>query len=118
LSQSLNDPVKVAAANKLLKSGDESVAQMTHDTRRTSTARNVVPCAVMHSRSHSLCAYVFSFSFSRKRNKQLMGMLKNGVDIIIPSARLGWLPVSDGTVGLAGTITSVIGIVDTWPASK
>jgi hypothetical protein len=40
--------------------------------------------------------------------------VKNGVDIIIPSARLGWLPVSDGTVGLAGTVTSVIGIVDTY----
>lgn len=53
-----------------------------------------------------------------KRNKQLMGMVKNGVDIIIPCARLGWLPVSDGTVGIAGTITSVIGIVDTWPTAK
>lgn len=53
-----------------------------------------------------------------KRNKQLMSMVKNGVDILIPSARLGWLPISDGTVGLAGTVTSVIGIVDTWPKSK
>lgn len=50
-----------------------------------------------------------------KRNKQMMAMVKNGVDIIIPSARLGWLPVSDGTVGIAGTITSVIGIYDSWP---
>jgi len=76
LNQSLNDPAKLVAANKLLKAGDE------------------------------------------KRNKQIMAMVKNGVDIIIPSARLGWLPVSDGTVGLAGTVTSIIGIVDTWPKSK
>jgi len=52
------------------------------------------------------------------KQKQVMAMVKNGVDLIIPSARLGWLPVSDGTVGLAGTITSVIGIYDTWPAAK
>jgi hypothetical protein len=101
----LNDPSKLAAANKLLKAGDE------------------------------------------KRNKQIMAMVKNGVDLVvrsctdwmeeglrvlhsdncvllavlcfqIPAARLGWLPVSDGTVGLAGTITSCIGIYDTWPAAK
>lgn len=53
-----------------------------------------------------------------KRNKQLMGMIKNGVDIILPAGRLGWLPVSDGTMGIAGTITSIIGIRDTWPSSK
>lgn len=53
-----------------------------------------------------------------KKNKQLMGIVKNSVDAIIPAARLGWLPVSDGTVGIAGTITSVIGIMDTWPGSK
>lgn len=76
LSQSLNDPAKVAAANKQLKAGDE------------------------------------------KRNKQLMGMVKSGVDIMIPASRLGWLPISDGTVGLAGTVTSIIGIHDTWPKSK
>ena len=53
----------------------------------------------------------------RKRNKQLIAMVKNATDLIIPSARLGWLPVSDGTVGLAGTLTSLIGIKETWPSA-
>lgn len=53
-----------------------------------------------------------------KRNKQIQGIIKNSIDIVIPAARLNWLPVSDGTVGLAGTITSIIGMYDTWPASK
>jgi len=57
-------------------------------------------------------------SAEAKRNKQLMGMIKSGTDSIIPAARLGWLPVSDGVVGVAGTITSVIGIYDTWPGNK
>jgi hypothetical protein len=54
-------------------------------------------------------------SLEEKRAKQIQGIVKNGIDLIIPSARLGWLPVSDGTVGLAGSITSIIGIIDTWP---
>jgi len=52
------------------------------------------------------------------KNKQMMGIIKNAIDIVIPAARLNWLPVSDGTVGLAGTVTSLIGIYDTWPVSK
>jgi len=50
-----------------------------------------------------------------KKNKQLMGLVKNSLDMVIPAQRLQWLPVSDGTAGVAGTITSIIGIQDTWP---
>lgn len=57
-------------------------------------------------------------SIDQARQKQMMGVVKNGLDMIIPAQRLGWVPVSDGTVGLCGTITSVIGIIDTWPKSK
>ncbi len=53
-----------------------------------------------------------------KKNKQIQGIVKNSIDLIIPAARLKWLPVSDGTVGLAGSITSVIGMIDTWPKAK
>jgi hypothetical protein len=52
-------------------------------------------------------------SLEEKRAKQIQGIVKNGIDLIIPSARLGWIPVSDGTVGLAGAITSIIGMIDT-----
>jgi len=53
-----------------------------------------------------------------KQFKTAQGLAKSLLDIIIPAARLEWLPVSDGVVGLAGTITSVMGIYDTWPAAK
>jgi peroxin-11B len=56
-------------------------------------------------------------SIDAKRTKQLKGFIKNGVDLAIPSARLGWLPVSDATVGWCGTITSIMGIMDTYPAA-
>jgi len=55
-------------------------------------------------------------SLDSKRNKQVMSLIKNSVDMVIPAARLSWLPVSDGTVGLAGTVTSIIGAYDTWPS--
>lgn len=50
-----------------------------------------------------------------KRNKAVQGLAKNGIDLFIPLARLGILSLNDGLVGLAGTVTSVIGIVDTFP---
>ncbi|KAJ3367455.1 Peroxisomal membrane protein PMP27 [Kappamyces sp. JEL0680] len=56
--------------------------------------------------------------FRKKEEKLTLGLIKNGTDLIIPSARLGWVDVSDGVVGLAGTITSFIGIRDTWPGNK
>lgn len=56
--------------------------------------------------------------FRAKEAKLGQGILKNTTDLIIPSARLGWINVSDGIVGLAGTITSFIGIYDTFPAAK
>jgi len=57
-------------------------------------------------------------SIDEKKNKQIQGIVKNGIDLIIPAARLNWIPVSDGTVGLAGTATSIIGMIDTWPKNK
>ena len=44
--------------------------------------------------------------FRKKEAKVAKGLIKNTTDLIIPAARLGWLNVSDGIVGLAGTITS------------
>ena len=53
-----------------------------------------------------------------KKQKLYQALLKNGVDMVIPAARLEWLPVSDAVVGVAGTITSIIGIRDSWPTAK
>lgn len=127
LTQSLSDPTKVAAANKQLQAGDESDTRHAHthkqtsgETTNTSACTKTIACLPAFSRISLLprCVRCVGCPSFRKRNKQLMAILKNACDIVIPSARLGWLPVSDGTVGIAGTITSVIGIRDTWPASK
>ncbi|KAI8913629.1 peroxisomal biogenesis factor 11 [Gorgonomyces haynaldii] len=56
--------------------------------------------------------------FEEKQFKLTQGIVKNSVDLVIPMARLKWVDASDGVVGLAGTVTSVIGILDTWPKKK
>jgi hypothetical protein len=53
----------------------------------------------------------------KKESKALQGIIKNSLDIAIPVQRLGWVDISDGVVGLAGTITSFIGIYDTYPSA-
>jgi peroxin-11B len=50
-----------------------------------------------------------------RKAAQVIGVVKNMTDLIIPAARLRWLLVSDGTVGLAGSITSCIGVYQTYP---
>ena len=51
---------------------------------------------------------------SEKEFQTRKKILKSGLDIVVPMQRLGWLNVSDGVVGLCGTITSIMGIYDTW----
>ena len=50
-----------------------------------------------------------------KKGKAIKGIVKNTVDLVIPSQRLGWIPVHDGIVGACGTITSLMGIYETYP---
>lgn len=51
-------------------------------------------------------------------DKARAGLIKSAIDLVIPVQRLQWLPFSDSTAGVAGTITSIIGIMDTFPAAK
>lgn len=41
--------------------------------------------------------------------------LQDLIDLIIPLSMLGWINVSPGTVGLAGTITSIMGATSLFP---
>ena len=44
--------------------------------------------------------------------------LQDLIDLIIPLSLIGWISVSPGTVGLAGTVTSLLGASSLYPASK
>ncbi|KAI8143254.1 peroxisomal biogenesis factor 11 [Fennellomyces sp. T-0311] len=41
-------------------------------------------------------------------------LLQDCVDIIIPSGNLGWLPVDEGVIGIAGVITSLMAMNTQW----
>ncbi|KAG0173614.1 Peroxisomal membrane protein PMP27 [Apophysomyces sp. BC1034] len=41
-------------------------------------------------------------------------LVLDAVDIVIPSANLGWLPVDEGVVGIAGMITSAMAMHTQW----
>ena len=53
-----------------------------------------------------------------RKSKHIIDVVKNGTDLVIPAARLGWIDASGQTVGLAGTITSLIGIYQTYPEKE
>jgi peroxin-11B len=49
--------------------------------------------------------------------KLVMELLQDSLDVVIPAALLEYLPVSQGVVGLVGTITSLMGVFNAWPRS-
>lgn len=44
--------------------------------------------------------------------------LQDLIDLIIPLSLIGWINVSPGTVGLAGTVTSLLGASSLYPVSS
>jgi len=92
-----------------LKSVSEELKKARQDRRALENSDN---------KEASQKAIIAYNAVAAKKQKMYQALLKNGVDIVIPAARLEWLPVSDAVVGVAGTITSIIGIRDTWPKSK
>lgn len=39
------------------------------------------------------------------------------IDLVIPLSLMGFIDVSPGVVGLAGTVTSIMGAITLWPSS-
>jgi hypothetical protein len=57
----------------------------------------------------------YKLNKNKSEDKHKKSLVKGMLDVWIPVARLEWLPISDLTVGVCGTLTSCIGINDTWP---
>ncbi|KAI3660247.1 hypothetical protein MP638_005110 [Amoeboaphelidium occidentale] len=55
--------------------------------------------------------------FKAEQPKLVMELLQDSLDVVIPAALLEYLPVSQGVVGLVGTITSLMGVYNAWPRS-
>jgi hypothetical protein len=50
----------------------------------------------------------------RERAVLNLQLLSDLCDLTIPTAALGWTNLDDGIVGLAGTVSSLIGVYGAW----
>ncbi len=51
---------------------------------------------------------------SRERTATQIQLVSDICDLTIPSSALGYVTLDDGFVGLAGTISSLIGVWSVW----
>ena len=54
----------------------------------------------------------------RETRKIVQSALSDLIDTVIPMSLVGLVDISPGVVGLAGTVTSVLGAISLWPAPK
>lgn len=50
----------------------------------------------------------------RERDATRIQLVSDVCDLAIPGSALGWAELDDGLVGLAGTASSLIGVMTTW----
>ena len=50
----------------------------------------------------------------RERNAANLQLISDLCDLAVPTAALGYANLDDGIVGLAGTVSSLIGVWTTW----
>lgn len=53
-------------------------------------------------------------NLSRERAASHLQLISDVCDLTIPSSALGWVGFDDGFVGLAGTVSSAIGVYSQW----
>lgn len=53
----------------------------------------------------------------KEMRKLTKDALQDLIDLVIPLSLTGWVEASPGTVGLAGSITSLMGAVSLYPSS-
>lgn len=53
-------------------------------------------------------------SHDRERSASQLQLLSDFCDLTVPYSSLGWVNFDDGIVGLAGTLSSLIGVYNQW----
>ena len=53
----------------------------------------------------------------REREVARTQLISDLCDLTIPLSMLGWVPLSDGVVGFAGSVGSLIGLTQVWAKS-
>lgn len=54
-----------------------------------------------------------NFIHSERSASQLQ-LISDLCDLTVPTSALGWVNLDDGIVGIAGTVSSLIGLVAIW----
>ena len=57
--------------------------------------------------------YVYA-DLDRERAAVNLQLLSDLCDLTVPTSSLGWTSFDDGIVGLAGTVSSLIGVYGAW----
>lgn len=66
------------------------------------------------------CAYfdsgqeVMANMYRRERSASQLQLISDLCDLTVPYSALGWVNFDDGIVGLAGTLSSLIGVYSQW----
>lgn len=61
-----------------------------------------------------VCSMINADRRNRERNAANLQLLSDLCDLTIPSSALGYIGFDDGIVGLAGTVSSLIGVWGAW----
>lgn len=54
------------------------------------------------------------FPFHSERAASQLQLISDLCDLTVPASALGWVGFDDGFVGLAGTLSSLIGVYSQW----
>lgn len=49
-----------------------------------------------------------------ERSASQLQLISDLCDLTVPTSALGWVNLDDGIVGIAGTVSSLIGLVAIW----
>lgn len=52
--------------------------------------------------------------YHSERSASQLQLISDLCDLTVPTSALGWVNLDDGIVGIAGTVSSLIGLVAIW----
>ena len=55
-----------------------------------------------------------ALTLDRQRNAANIQLISDICDLTVPSSALGYVNLDDGIVGLAGTVSSLLGVYSVW----
>lgn len=64
--------------------------------------------------SHLILSRHMANIYHSERSASQLQLISDLCDLTVPTSALGWVNLDDGIVGIAGTVSSLIGLVAIW----